>query len=238
MAERRASHRAGVAKIRVLLADDHGVLRAGLRLLVNAEPDMEVTGEAGSAEETVRVAKEARPDVTVLDLSMPGGGLKALEALRRQCPDTRVLVLTMHDDPAYLRSALAAGAVGYVVKKVADRELLSSIRAVYHGATIAFLSAPAGGSHAARVSEALPDAAARPTLSNREQEVLVLLARGYTNRQIAERLQRSVKSIETHRSRLSQKLGLKTRAEIVRYAFTTGLLDSASASQEEAARPD
>lgn len=226
-------------KIRVLLADDHAVLRAGLKLLVNAETDMEVVGEAADADEAIRLARETRPDVAVLDLSMPGGGLKAVEALPRQCPETRVLVLTMHDDPAYLRSALAAGAAGYVVKQVADRELLSSVRAVHHGATIAFLSSARGARGEMGAGSASAESGAgRATLSNREREVLVLLARGYTNRQIAERIQRSVKSIETYRSRLSQKLGLKGRADIVRYAFAAGLLDSASASAEDAQRPD
>jgi DNA-binding NarL/FixJ family response regulator len=164
---------------------------------------------------------------------MPGGGLKALEVVRRECPDTRVLVLTMHDDPAYLRSALAAGAAGYVVKRVADRELLSSVRAVYRGATIAFLGGSARDVHAVRVAEALPGAGAkRPALSHREQEVLALLARGYTNRQIAERFQRSVKSIETYRSRLSRKLSLKNRADIVRYAIAAGLLDSVASDED------
>lgn len=218
-------------KIRVLLADDHAVLRAGLKLLVNGEPDMEVVGEAGDADEALRVARETKPDVAVLDLSMPGGGLRAVEALPRQCPETRILVLTMHDDPAYLRSALAAGAAGYVVKKVADTELLSSVRAVHHGASIAFLSDPRAARRGMQASGVPPrDRARGATLSNREREVLVLLARGYTNRQISERLKVGVKSIETYRGRLSRKLGLKHRADIVRYALAAGLLDAASAS--------
>jgi DNA-binding NarL/FixJ family response regulator len=221
------------AKIRVLLADDHAVLRAGLKLLVNAEPDMEVVAEAGDAGEALRLALETGPDVAVLDLSMPGGGLKAVEALAGQCPKTRVLVLTMHDDPAYLRSAMAAGAAGYVVKKVADRELLSSVRAVYHGATIAFLSNRTGALGATGLGEPFPNRGlGRATLSNREQEVLVLLARGYTNRQIAQRLRLSVKSVETYRSRLLQKLGLKNRADIVSYALGTGVLSPESAAGE------
>lgn len=236
----RATKRSGGApSIRVLLADDHAVLRAGLKLLINAEADLEVVGEAADADEAVRVARETKPDVAVIDLSMPGGGLKVVEALPRHCPETRVLVLTMHDHPAYLRSALAAGAAGYVVKKVADTELLSSVRAVHHGATIAFLSSPGsarqavgtGGASAASVD-------GRAALSQREQQVLILLARGYTNRQIAERLKRSVKSIETYRSRLSRKLGLKSRAEIVRYALAVGLLDPASAWGDEADQPE
>jgi DNA-binding NarL/FixJ family response regulator len=227
------------AKIRVLLADDHAVLRAGLKLLINAQPDLEVVGEAADSDEAVRLARETKPDVAVIDLSMPGGGLKAVEALPRHCPETRVLVLTMHDDPAYLRSALAAGAAGYVVKKMADTELLSSVRAVHHGATIAFLSSPGGARRALGAGGASPEnGVGRAALSRREQEVLILLARGYTNRQIAERIERSVKSIETYRSRLSQKLGLKSRAEIVRYALAAGLLDSASAWGDEANQPE
>ena len=232
---RSPSKGTGTGKIRVLLADDHAVLRAGLKLLVNAEPDMEVVGEAADADEAIRLARETQPDVAVLDLTMPGGGLKAVEALPKHCPQTRVLVLTMHDDLPHLRSALGAGAAGYVVKTMADTELLSSVRAVHHGATIAFVSSPSGARRAVGAGAAPAESGAgRATLSHREQEVLILLARGYTNRQIAERVQRSVKSIETYRGRLSHKLGLKSRADIVRYAFATGLLDSASASEEDA----
>ncbi len=219
-------------KIRVLLADDHAVLRAGLMLLVNGEPDMEVVGQAADADGAVQLAKDTQPDVAVIDLSMPGGGLTALEALAAHCPNTRVLVLTMHDDPAYLRSALAAGAAGYVVKKVADTELLSSVRAVHHGATIAYLSAGHRAQQAAGISESGPGRRpGRGGLSDREREVLGRLALGHTNREIAVQLGLSVKSVETYRGRLTKKLGLRNRAEIVSYALAMGLL--ASDSQPE-----
>lgn len=217
-------------KIRVLIADDHAVLRAGLRLLIGAQPDMELVAEAQDRDSTVRLARETAPDVALVDLTMPGGGMGAIEDLTAQTPGVRVLVLTMHDDPAYLRTALAAGAAGYVVKKAADTELLSSLRAVHHGATIAYLS---------RARSAVKDLAAtdagrrrirRGALSAREREVLVYLARGYTNRQIGEELALSTKSVETYRGRLARKLGLRTRADIVSYALGTGLLGSEASS--------
>ncbi len=231
MVGRGAAKGARSGKIRVLLADDHAVLRAGLKLLVNAEPDMEVAGEAADADEAVRLARRVQPDVAVIDLSMPGGGLRAVEELPTHCPDTRILVLTMHDDPAYLRSALVAGAAGYVVKKVADTELLASIRAVHHGATIAYLSSGRRDGRAAGMGAAGPGR--RGTLSDREREVLVLLARGHTNREIGARLGLSVKSAETYRGRLARKLGLSSRSQIVRYALAMGLLASDSVGGPE-----
>jgi DNA-binding NarL/FixJ family response regulator len=207
-----------VAKTRVLVADDHAVLRAGLRLLLNAQPDLEVVGEAADTREAFTKVREARPDVLTLDLTMPGGGsIKLIERLRQECPDTRVVVLTMHDDPAYLRAVLAAGAFGYVVKTAADAELLTAIRTVARGRIFADL----------QLSEnKLPigPAAGEAGLSQREREVLALLAQGHTNQEIADRLYLSVKTIETYRSRITEKLGLRTRAELVRYALGVGLL--------------
>lgn len=218
----------GPGKIRVLIADDHAVLRAGLKLLISSQPDMEVVAEAQDRESTVRLARETTPDVALVDLTMPGGGVGAIEDLAARTPDVRVLVLTMHDDPAYLRTALAAGAAGYVVKKAADTELLSSLRAVYHGATIAYLSGARTAVKDLVTTDATRKRGKRGALSERERSVLVFLARGYTNRQIAEELQLSVKSVETYRGRLAKKLGLRHRSDIVSYALGTGLLNSES----------
>lgn len=216
-------------KIRVLLADDHAVLRAGLRMLINAQGDMEVVGEAADGDEALRLAREARPDLVLMDLAMPGGGgIAATTRLRRECPKVRVLVLTMHDDVAYLRSALAAGAAGYVIKRAADSELLSAIRLTHRGET--YLAPSLAG---AVVQEALGLAArggeGRPpgdSLSEREREVLCLVAQGHTNQEVADRLFLSVKTVESYRARLMVKLGLKTRADLIRYALSTGLMTS------------
>jgi two-component system response regulator NreC len=211
-------------KIHVLLADDHAVLRAGLRLLVDGQRDMKVVAEATHGEEAVRTASETKPDVVILDLAMPGGGMEPIKRLLRLSPSLKVLVLTMYDDPAYTRLALAAGATGYVVKKAADQELLSAIRAVHKGRTFVNVSvavdrkAPKG---LPAVQE--PDFGGAP-LSRREHEVLVLLARGHTNREIAEQLGIGVKTVETYRGRLAIKLGLRTRAEYFKYALDAGLL--------------
>lgn len=218
-----------MAKIRVLIADDHAVLRAGLRMLLEAEPDMEVVGEAADAPEAVRKAVALRPHVALVDITMPGGGgLQAVERIRRGSPRTRVLVLTMHDDPSYARAVLAAGGSGHVVKEVGGPELLSAIRAVHRGQTVVDLGragGPAGDTFAVRET----GQGARPVtlprgLSRRERQVLELLAHGHTNQQAADRLSVSVKTVETYRARLAEKLGLRNRADLVRFALETGLL--------------
>jgi DNA-binding NarL/FixJ family response regulator len=204
-------------KIRLLLADDHAILRAGLRMLLDAQPDMVVVGEAADGEEAVRRAHATRPDVAVVDLTMPGlSGVETLQRLRRELPVTRLLVLTMHDDPGYARVALAAGAAGHIVKDRESSELLSAIRAVHRGRTLA--PPGAGGSTEGPAPEPPP-----PTLSPRERQVLELLARGHTNREVADLLSLSVKTVETHRARLSDKLGSQNRADIVRAAIRLGL---------------
>jgi DNA-binding NarL/FixJ family response regulator len=204
--------------IRVLLADDHAILRAGLRMLLEAQPDMAVVAEAADGEEAVRRATGTRPDVAVVDLTMPGlSGVETLERLRREVPATRLLVLTMHDDPGYARLALAAGAAGHVVKDAGSGELLAAIRAVHGGRTFVHVGAhPRPSAPAAR--------APGPALSPRERQVLELLAHGHTNREVADRLSLSVKTVETHRARLSDKLGLRSRADLVRLAIDLGLL--------------
>ena len=218
--------------IRVLIADDHAVLRAGLTLLLDAQSDMEVVGEAANGPDTVRRAQETAPHVVLLDLSMPGArSTPTIEELVRLAPGSRVLVLTMHDDPAYLRAALQAGASGYIVKKAADVELLTAIRAVHNGRTFVDLTRPDSAPlQDFRRAPRLSPANGQPKpLSRREAEVLRLLAQGHTNHEAADHLALSVKTIETHRKRLSDKLGLKSRAQLFRFAVEVGLLDSVKA---------
>jgi two-component system response regulator NreC len=220
-------------RIRVLIADDHAVLRAGLKLLIGAQADMEVVGEAAGGPETVRSAQATTPHVVLLDLSMPGARFtQTIEELVRVAPSSRVLVLTMHDDPAYLRAALLAGASGYIVKKAADVELLTAIRAVRNGRTFVDLTRPGEpvqGHEVQRVSGDSPAAGHPRPLSRREAEVLRLLAQGHTNQEAADQLAVSVKTIETHRKRLSDKLGLKSRAQLFRFAVEAGLLEGDAA---------
>ncbi len=216
-------------KIRVLIADDHTVLRAGLKMLLESQPDIEVVGEAADGRETVQQAQKLRPDVVLLDITMPGmEDFWALRRLREAMPGCQVLILTMHDDEGYLRQALREGASGYVVKKAADVELLSAIRAVYRGDLYihpSMTKAILEGSLNLEVKEAAPRASPGPeSLSPREREVLHLVALGYTNSQIAEKLYISVKTVETYKARIKEKLGLKTRAALVRYALREGLL--------------
>jgi two-component system response regulator NreC len=215
-------------KIRVLVADDHAVLRAGLRMLINAQPDMEVVGEAADSHEAAEQVQQRHPDVLTLDLTMPGGSsIKLIERLRQELPRTRVLVLTMHDDPAYLRAVLAAGGAGYVIKSVADTALMGAIRAVCQGRIVVDVNLPPTTIPAPPASPAdigAPCPSGFASLSSREREVLRLVAQGHTNQEIAHRLFLSVKTIETYRGRIAHKLGLRSRAELVRYALEIGLL--------------
>jgi len=218
---------ARIRKIRVMIADDHAILRAGLRMLVNAQADMEVGSEAPDGEKAVQTARETRPDVALLDLTMPRvGGMKALEEMARDCRETRVLVLTMHDDPAYLKSALAAGASGYLLKRAVDAELIAAIRAVHRGGIFVdprLANVLVQDLLAKRSTKAGPT---RPVniLSQRELQVLTLVARGYTSAEIAKQIFVGVKTIETYRSRLADKLGLRTRSDVIRFAIQMGLL--------------
>jgi two-component system response regulator NreC len=213
-------------KIQVFLADDHAVLRTGLKMFINSQPDMNCVGEAGDGASTLALARDLRPDVLLLDLSMPGlGGLEALPEIRRQIPSTRVLVLTMHTEEDYLHQALSQGAAGYVLKQAVDQELLSAIRAAMRGEVYI---------HPAMTRALLdqmispvqqPDARLDASLSEREREVLLWVARGYTNQEISDRLALSVKTVETYRSRATSKLGLKSRAALVRYVQQRGWLN-------------
>jgi len=215
--------------IRILLADDHAVLRTGLAMLLNAQPDLKVVGEAGDGEEAAALAREIKPDVVIMDLTMGRhSGLEAIATIRQAHPAVHVLVLSMHTDVSYVRTALAAGATGYVAKSVADAELLTAVRAVAKGRTFVDLAV----SDAALREEAIGlltsqgDEPLAPLhrLSRREREVLGRVAQGFTNLQVAEQLGLSVKSVETYRARLLEKLGLRTRAELVRFAVGSGLL--------------
>jgi len=214
-------------KIRVMIADDHAILRAGLRMLVNAQADMEVVSEAPDGEKAVQTARETKPDVALLDLTMPRvGGMKALQQMTRDCSEVRVLILTMHDDPAYLRSALAAGASGYLLKRAVDAELIAAIRAVHRGGV--FVD-PRLANVLVQDVLAKKGGKAGPTqpasiLSHRELQVLKLVARGYTSAEIAKQIFVGVKTIETYRSRLAEKLGLRTRSDVIRFAVQMGLL--------------
>jgi two-component system response regulator NreC len=214
-------------QIRILIADDHAILRSGLKMLINAQPDMEVVSEAPDGDRAVQAARDTRPHVALLDLTMPGsGGMGALEEIARCCPDTRVLILSMHDDPAYLRSVLAAGASGYVLKRAVDTELLAAIRAVHRGGMFIDPSLTHVFVQDAVDKAATGDPALRPLniLSDRERQVLELVAQGYGSQEIAKQIRVSVKTVETYRARIAEKLGLRTRSEIVRFAVQMGLL--------------
>ncbi len=202
-------------EITVVLADDHAVVRKGLRLLVDAEAGMRVLAEAGTVPDALRMALAHRPTVLVLDLNMPGGsGLEAIPLVLEQASETAIVVLTMQDDPSYARHALQAGALGFVLKEAADGELLGAIRLAAGGET--YLNPRLG----ARLAAQPPLPSGPPDdLSPREVEVLKLIAIGFTNSEIADRLFLSVRTVESHRAHIQQKTGRTSRAELVRYAF-------------------
>ena len=210
--------------VRVALCDDHGVVRSGLRRILDAEDDLEVVGEAGTVKEAVAVAASCLPDVFVMDLGLPdGSGIDATAEVVRVSPATRVLVLTVHDDIAYLRRAFEAGAAGYLVKEAADIELVQAVRLVASGKQYVH---PTLGA-ALLAPDAPPARLAGPggELSDRELEVLRMMALGLTNAEIGQRLYVSVRTVETHRSHIHQKLNVRNRAELVRRAKEAGLLD-------------
>lgn len=215
--------------ITVALCDDHAVVRSGLRRLLEDQPDVLVVGEAGTAEDAAEVARSHRPDVFVMDLGLRGAsGFEATRMVVEASPDTRVLVLTAHDDVAYLRKAFQAGAKGYLVKDVADIELVLAIRQVAAGGE--FVDPSLGAALLTSDPPATRPGGPGGELSHRELEALRLVGLGFTNAQIAERLYVSVRTVETHRAHLQQKLGLKTRADLVKYARDAGLLDGPDSS--------
>ena len=211
---------------RIVLCDDHAVLRSGLRALLAGEPGLEVVGEAGDGAEGVDRVVALRPEVALLDITMPGmNGIEAARAIHRRAPEVKVLMLTMHDDPEYLFQALEAGAAGYVLKRAADADLVAAIRQVVLGE--AFLAPAAARALVADYLARRDRGEIAPiveALTGREEEVLRLLAEGHTNQEVAERLIVSVKTVETHRAHVLGKLGLRKRAELVHYAQTHGLL--------------
>jgi two-component system response regulator NreC len=207
--------------ITIVLADDHAVVRSGLRMLLEAEGDFEVVAEAGDVGSAQRYVLGHKPTVLVLDLSMPGGSsLEAIPAVGESSPETAVVVLTMQEDPAFAHEALRAGARGYVLKRAAGTELVQAIRAAAGGGT--WLNPELG----ARMAAAPATPAGPPgDLTEREVDVLRLIALGHTNNEIAEQLYLSVRTVETHRAHIQQKLALSTRAELVRYALDNDLID-------------
>lgn len=213
-----------MGKIRLMLVDDHAVLRAGLRAVFDHQPDLETVAEAGTAAGALDRAAAARPEVVVLDLTLPGGGMGLIGKLTAREPPPRVLVLTMHDDPAYARAALAAGATGYVVKTIGEEDLLTAVRAVHRGQ--AFVDLDDEAKTAAVFGPAGRPSAPATRLSDRERAVLALLGRGHGNQEVADRLDLSPKTVATYKARIAEKLGLKTTADFVRYAADTGLTDA------------
>lgn len=210
--------------VRILLADDHGILRAGLRNLLNAEPDLEVIGEAADGIQVLEMVEQSCPDLILMDISMPNmGGIDVLQQLSSKLPASKVLMLTVHEDESLLKKAIRAGASGYVVKRAAESELITAIKTVMQGNIYI---------HPAMTRALLKDLVPAPaskrvadnTLTHREVEILRLIARGYTNNQIAEKLSISSRTVEGHRANLMDKLDLHSRVELVEYAEQHGLL--------------
>jgi two-component system response regulator NreC len=214
----RAEGDSSPAAVRIVLADDHSVVRSGLRLVLDSEPGFEVVAEASDVDSARRYVRGHHPAVLVLDLNMPGGSsLEAIPLIRAECPETQIVVLTMQQDPAFARQALGNGALGYVLKEAADDELVEAVRRAAAGES--FLNPGLGARLASEPPPGPPD-----DLSQREVDVLRLIALGHTNAEIAAQLYLSVRTVETHRSHIQQKLRLSTRAELVAYALERGLM--------------
>jgi DNA-binding NarL/FixJ family response regulator len=209
--------------IRVLVVDDHAVVRSGLRRVLDAEDDIETAGEAPDADRAVFEALEQKPDVVLLDVMMPGkSGIEIIPTLLQNAPDLRVLVLSMQDDPRYLREAFEAGASGYILKEAADTEVVDAVRVVAAGERYVH---PTLGARLIQADADERKRAEEDPLSDREREVLRLLALGHTNQEISKTLYISVRTAETHRAHIMHKLSLSSRAELVRYALDEGLLE-------------
>ena len=206
-------------EIRIVLADDHVVVRSALRMLLDAEPGLEVVAEAGDVDGAIRYLRGHRPEVLILDLNMPGrASLEALPDITEASPETQVVVLTMQSEPAFAREAMQAGVLGYILKEAADTELVKAVRLAAQGRT--YLQPDLGARLAAEAPDAPDD------LSDRELEILRFIALGHTNGEIAEQLLISVRTVESHRSHIQQKLHVAKRSELVRYALERGMLDA------------
>jgi DNA-binding NarL/FixJ family response regulator len=210
--------------LRILLADDHGIVLSGLKMLIERQSGMHVVAEATDGVEAVEAALREQPDIAILDVSMPRmTGLQAAREIHARCPDTRVLLLSMHDDERYVFDAMKAGASGYVLKRQADAELIEAVRAVAAGGRFMSVTADAGAMQdSIDRGEDAPD----DPLTPRELDVVKLIAEAYTNRQIAEILKVSEKTVESHRGNVLAKLGMRDRVELVRYAISRGLVEA------------
>jgi DNA-binding NarL/FixJ family response regulator len=211
-----------MTKLRILIADDHETVRAGLKLILNSQPDMEVVGEAGDGRTAVASAQELLPGIVVMDVTMPHlNGLKATEKLKDSCPQVKVLALTRHTDYAYLQQLLRAGASGYVLKQSPPAELLHAIRAIAGGGKYLdpAIAGKIMGNYSGRMATLSVDAQGGRDLSDREAEILRLIAWGYSNKEIAARLEISVKTVESHKANAMKRLGMQSRIDIVRYAL-------------------
>jgi two-component system response regulator NreC len=216
-----------MVKLQIFLADDHVVVREGLKVLINAQPDMIVVGEAGDGHTAYQQARECQPDVVIMDITMPElNGVEATAQLKRACPNIKVLALSVHEDTSYLRQLLTAGADGYILKHAAADDLIQAIRMVAAGGV--YLDPALAGHVVARYVRvpAVASALRGTALSERETEVVQGIAQGYSNKEIAAQLTLSVKTVETYRARAMEKLGLESRAALVRYALERGWLRS------------
>ncbi|MGE5347136.1 MAG: response regulator [Acidithiobacillales bacterium] len=205
--------------LRILIVDDHGVLRAGLRAVLGDETNYEIVGEAGTSDEALRAAASLKPDIVLLDLSLPGiGGIEVTRRLHEKLPDTKVLILTVHEDAALLREALKAGAAGYVIKRAVESELLAAIEAAQRGDLYVHPSMTRALLEEERADPPRRRRGDPEALTSRETDIVRLIARGFTNKQIADSLNLSVRTVESHRANIMGKLGLASRAELVRWA--------------------
>lgn len=215
-------------KTRVLIVDDHAIVREGVRMILSAHPDIQVVGEAGSGEQAVAMAQTLRPDVTVMDISMPGmGGIEATQQIRQRSPEANVLALTMHEDEHYVFQLLKAGAAGYVLKRAAATDLVDAVRAAARGEAFLYPSVAKTvvTDYLRRLERGEAERRPYDGLTEREREVLALIAEGHTNQEIAGRLFISIKTVQTHRAHIFEKLSLHDRTELVRYAIRVGLID-------------
>ena len=218
-----------MSKVRIHIADDHAFLREVMAKLIASEDDMEVVGEAADGKEAAEQAVKLRPDLVIVDITMPNtGGIQALKTIGRECPGVRSLVLTMHDDQTFLRSALRAGANGYVTKKTVSKELLNAIRTVASGRQYINVSLASSAMMTDSQADRFSEDATLEDLSERERQVLLSVARGYTSKEIATELGISSASVDSYRLRLLRKLGAKSRADLVDFALEVGLLRSRS----------